>query len=98
MNEAWPLSDHSAFIIRHLSLPFRYDLCTPSPLRAGIRTATWGDAMAEDIEARGGEAEGGDEGVLTRVCVTCGKEYFFADAEPPEGMSCERCGSTIFRS
>jgi DNA-directed RNA polymerase subunit RPC12/RpoP len=54
--------------------------------------------MAQDIEARGGEMEGDDEGVLTRVCVTCGKEYFFADSEPPEGMSCERCGSTIFRS
>lgn len=62
--------------------------------------------MADDLGGRKNEreaettgAEEGDaEGVLTLVCLTCGKEYFFADSEPPEGMSCERCGSTVFRN
>jgi predicted nucleic acid-binding Zn-ribbon protein len=47
--------------------------------------------MAEDQ----GDSEGG---VLTRACITCGKEYFFTDYDPPAGMSCERCGGTVFRS
>jgi hypothetical protein len=36
--------------------------------------------------------------VLTLVCETCGKDYFFEDEQPPEGMKCEKCGSTVFRS
>ena len=39
---------------------------------------------------------GGD--VLTLVCETCGKDYFFEDEQPPEGMKCEKCGSTVFRA
>ena len=54
--------------------------------------------MAEDLGGRDDALDTEDDGVLTRVCLTCGKEYFFADSPPPEGMSCERCGSTIFRS
>jgi hypothetical protein len=37
------------------------------------------------------------EGVLTLVCLTCGQEYYFEDARPPAGMTCERCGSHVFR-
>ncbi len=37
------------------------------------------------------------EGVLTLVCLKCGKEYFFSDSAPPAGMSCEKCGSSVFR-
>jgi DNA-directed RNA polymerase subunit RPC12/RpoP len=37
-------------------------------------------------------------GVLTLVCETCGKDYFFEDAQPEPGMSCEKCGGTVFRS
>ena len=36
--------------------------------------------------------------VLTLVCETCGKDYFFEDEQPPEGMKCEKCGSTVFRT
>ena len=59
-----------------------------------------GRKSEREAETTGGEgaAEDRDEGVLTLVCLTCGKEYFFADSEPPEGMSCERCGSTVFRN
>jgi DNA-directed RNA polymerase subunit RPC12/RpoP len=61
--------------------------------------------MADDLggrkDAREADTTGAgdaDEGVLTLVCLTCGKEYFFADYDPPEGMSCERCGSNVFRN
>lgn len=37
------------------------------------------------------------EGVLTLVCLTCGQEYFFSEQDPPQGMSCEKCGSHVFR-
>jgi hypothetical protein len=38
------------------------------------------------------------DGVLVQVCVECGKEYFYDDAEPPADQKCERCGNTVFRS
>lgn len=40
----------------------------------------------------------GPQGVLTLVCVTCGREYFFAQATPPDDLVCDRCGSTVFRN
>lgn len=36
--------------------------------------------------------------VLTLVCETCGKDYFFEDIPPEPGMTCEKCGGTVFRS
>lgn len=65
-----------------------------------------GGSMADDPGGRddpeAGPAEsdesGSEGGVLTRVCLTCGKEYFFSEYEPPAGMLCERCGGSIFRS
>jgi hypothetical protein len=38
------------------------------------------------------------DGVLVQVCVECGKEYFYDDAQPPADQKCERCGNTVFRS
>lgn len=38
------------------------------------------------------------DGVLVQVCVECGKEYFYDDAEPPADQQCERCGNKVFRS
>lgn len=55
--------------------------------------------MARDSEKR--KAEPGDglaDGVLVQVCVECGKEYFFEEAQPPADQQCERCGNTVFRS
>jgi DNA-directed RNA polymerase subunit RPC12/RpoP len=40
---------------------------------------------------------GDREGVLTLVCFTCGREYYFDQAPPPPDLSCEKCGSTVFR-
>lgn len=38
------------------------------------------------------------DGVLVQVCVECGKEYYYDDAQPPAHQTCERCGNTVFRS
>jgi hypothetical protein len=42
-------------------------------------------------------SESGDEGVLTRVCLTCGQEYYLTGGDTGGRMVCERCGSTVFR-
>lgn len=39
----------------------------------------------------------GSEGLLTLVCVTCGKEKFY-ETQPPDTVTCDRCGSTVFRT
>ena len=36
--------------------------------------------------------------VLTLVCETCGKDYFFDGTQPEPGMASEQCGGTVFRS
>jgi predicted nucleic acid-binding Zn-ribbon protein len=37
-------------------------------------------------------------GVLVQVCLKCGKQYSFDRQEPPEDMSCDKCGGGVFRS
>ncbi|HET6229067.1 MAG TPA: hypothetical protein VFE05_03245 [Longimicrobiaceae bacterium] len=44
------------------------------------------------------EGRGVTDRVLTLVCESCGKDYFFDDEPPPAGMSCAKCGGTVFRS
>jgi hypothetical protein len=39
----------------------------------------------------------GPRGIVTLVCLTCGKEKFFTQ-EVPAAVSCEQCGSTVFRT
>lgn len=39
----------------------------------------------------------GPRGVITLVCLTCGKEYFYEQAAPPAQKTCEQCGGTVFR-
>ncbi len=36
-------------------------------------------------------------GVMTLVCLTCGKEQFFTN-DVPAAVSCAQCGGTVFRS
>ena len=48
--------------------------------------------MADDTSRTGAQ------GVLTQVCVQCGKEYFYDRQEPPANQTCERCGNQVFRS
>jgi DNA-directed RNA polymerase subunit RPC12/RpoP len=38
------------------------------------------------------------DGVLTQVCLECGKEYLFDKAQPPADLVCEKCGNSVFRS
>jgi DNA-directed RNA polymerase subunit RPC12/RpoP len=45
------------------------------------------DAMAKD----------GPRGIVTLVCLTCGKEKFFTN-EVPAAVTCPQCGSTVFRT
>lgn len=62
----------------------------------GMRAA---QSREESGRTRGrGYAEPPAEGVLTLVCFKCGKEYFFAEGSPPEEMTCEKCGNSVFRS
>ena len=59
------------------------------------------DAAEEPRRNPAGDAEPGREPVdslLTLVCETCGKNYFFDDEPPQPGMTCEKCGGTVFRS
>ena len=37
-------------------------------------------------------------GVLVQVCLECGNEYYFEQAPPEEGLTCEKCGNGVFRS
>lgn len=38
------------------------------------------------------------EGVLTLVCLKCGTEYYFSEAEgAPQELRCEKCCSQVFR-
>ena len=37
------------------------------------------------------------KGILTLVCLTCGKEKFFTQ-EVPAAVTCEQCAGTVFRS
>lgn len=38
----------------------------------------------------------GPRGIVTLVCLTCGKEKFF-DQAVPSAATCEQCGGTVFR-
>jgi hypothetical protein len=61
----------------------------------GARAAASRDNPGTETVGRTGERA---EGVLTLICFKCGTEYFFEDAAPPEELSCEKCGNTVFRS
>jgi hypothetical protein len=39
----------------------------------------------------------GPEGLLTLVCLTCGNHKDF-ETTPPDRVTCEKCGSTVFRN
>jgi predicted nucleic acid-binding Zn-ribbon protein len=44
------------------------------------------------------QREEGSDGVLVQICLECGKEYMFDDGNPPDDLSCDKCGNTVFRS
>lgn len=52
-------------------------------------------ARSEEREQRRADPVGN---VLLLVCIECGREYEFEGAEePPEDLTCEKCGNTVFR-
>jgi predicted nucleic-acid-binding Zn-ribbon protein len=60
--------------------------------RAG---ADRGRQHADEVAANaGGEAS---DGVLTLICLKCGNEYYASEDGPPAALTCEKCGSTVFR-
>ena len=42
-------------------------------------------------------AKDGPRGLVTLVCLTCGKERFFSQ-DVPASVTCEQCGGTVFRT
>lgn len=42
-------------------------------------------------------ASDGIKGIVTLVCLTCGKEKFYTE-EVPASVTCEQCGSSVFRT
>jgi hypothetical protein len=52
---------------------------------------------ASHTRREGEMATDGPRGIVTLVCLTCGKEKFFT-SEVPAAVSCEQCGSTVFRT
>jgi hypothetical protein len=42
-------------------------------------------------------ASDGPRGVVTLICLTCGKEKFFTN-EVPAAVRCEQCSGTVFRT
>jgi len=56
-----------------------------------------GDAGRQSDDL-GGSARGeAGEGVLTLICLKCGNEYYASEDGPPTDLTCEKCGSTVFR-
>ena len=41
--------------------------------------------------------QNGPRGIVTLVCMTCGSEKFYDDSVP-ESTTCDKCGSTVFRT
>ena len=42
-------------------------------------------------------ANDGPRGVVTVICLTCGKERIFSQ-DVPAAVTCEQCGGTVFRT
>ena len=66
----------------------------PESIPAGHRAAQSRDDPGADSS---GPIDEPARGVLTLVCFKCGTEYYFTQSDPPEGISCEKCGNTVFR-
>jgi hypothetical protein len=87
-NTEWEPSLASAGRQSHLPRPRDHD-------RAGLRMRfafRRSHSRREDVMATDGP-----RGIVTLVCLTCGKEKFFTK-EVPAAVSCEQCGSTVFRT
>lgn len=70
--------------------------------RRGETSSVEGLRAHELREEAGAETPGRvgrlSEGVLVEVCVECGREYTFDEEEPPDDLTCEKCGNSVFRA
>ena len=41
--------------------------------------------------------QSGPRGIVTLICMTCGNEKFYDNAVP-QSATCDKCGSTVFRT
>ena len=57
-------------------------------LHSSLRPSSLERAMADNS---------GPRGVVTLVCLTCGKERFYEQAAPPARVTCDQCGGSVFR-
>jgi hypothetical protein len=70
----------------------------PRPVRGHDRAGGRMLALSPSYSSHeGAMAMDGPRGIVTLVCLTCGKEKFFT-REVPAAVSCEQCGSTVFRT
>lgn len=60
-----------------------------------LRAHQLGDDPGHETPGRVGSPA---QGVLTQVCMRCGKEFMFDTGEPPAEMTCTKCGNRVFRS
>lgn len=60
-----------------------------------VRARELANSPGREMPGRVGAAQ---DRVLVQVCLECGKEYMFEADPPPERLTCEKCGSVVFRS
>ena len=70
---------------------------SPSPSHGGAGLRMHFAPRPSYLPHEGAMANDGVRGIVTLVCLTCGKEKFFT-REVPAAVSCEQCGSTVFRT
>jgi len=87
-NTEWAPSLASATRQSHLPRPRDHDW-TGLRMRFALRHS---HTRREDVMATEGP-----RGIVTLVCLTCGKEKFFT-GDVPAAVTCEQCGSTVFRT
>ena len=87
-NTEWEPSLASAMRQSHLPRPRDRDW-------AGLRMRF--ALLPSNSRSEGEMATDGPRGIVTLVCLTCGKEKYFT-SEVPAAVSCEQCGSTVFRT
>ena len=55
-------------------------------------------ARSEERDEQEGQPADPVGEVVLLVCIECGREYEFEGAEePPEDLTCEKCGNQVFR-
>lgn len=70
---------------------------TPSWVRPSADHSAWLLHSSPSLTREQEMSSNGPRGVVTLVCLTCGKEKFYTK-DVPATVSCEQCGGTVFRT